>query len=483
MKAIILCAGEGTRMRPITYQKPKPLLVVGGRTLLENTLQYLRDADIDDITLVTGYKAEDFHPYAQKYNLTLVHSSEFASKNNHSSLQLVKDMLDDSLIIDGDLYFHRNIFTQIKPDRSQFITQKTEKVPEWECIVDEDNRLLRVKKDSLNGYSLSGVAYWQGEGARLLAAELDRCQPDEYWEDAALRVLTQAPVYMTPCPKFQTELDILYQAYTSHLIGPDEIAIQCSDAGHVERLKGLTNYTYHIMFQGRPTVLRVPGAGTERLIDREFERRLIESVPESITPPSVFYAGGIKTMPFLEGHDVLTRDKVTMYFPQLCDVLRTLHMLPVPSDESVGFSCTKELSKYESLARMAFLTEEERQRVLGFAERMDADAKVLCHRDLLCENILVKGDSLKIIDFEYADYTTKYWDIASFITESRMPFDAQKDFAAQYGGLDFQRVLEAVIVVEYIWSLWGFAMNYMDYGRKRMCALDAELEQFASLYG
>lgn len=58
MKAIILTAGEGTRMRPLTVTKPKTMLQVGGKPILQYNVESLRDAGIKDITLVVGYREE-----------------------------------------------------------------------------------------------------------------------------------------------------------------------------------------------------------------------------------------------------------------------------------------------------------------------------------------------------------------------------------------------------------------------------------------
>jgi len=58
MKAIILTAGEGTRMRPLTITKPKTMLQIGGKPILQYNIESLRDAGVDDITLVVGYHEE-----------------------------------------------------------------------------------------------------------------------------------------------------------------------------------------------------------------------------------------------------------------------------------------------------------------------------------------------------------------------------------------------------------------------------------------
>ena len=66
MKAIILAAGMGTRLSPMTLLKPKPLLEIKGKTILENMIKFLNRGGINDITVVTGYKHELFDEYKEK---------------------------------------------------------------------------------------------------------------------------------------------------------------------------------------------------------------------------------------------------------------------------------------------------------------------------------------------------------------------------------------------------------------------------------
>ena len=89
MRANILCAGFGTRLRPFTYLKPKPLLNIGGYPLVERTIRQLHADGVTDIALVVGYKHECFNYLVDKYGVQLIVSAQYATANNYSSLQLV----------------------------------------------------------------------------------------------------------------------------------------------------------------------------------------------------------------------------------------------------------------------------------------------------------------------------------------------------------------------------------------------------------
>ena len=90
------------------------------------------------------------------------------------------------------------------------------------------------------------------------------------------------------------------------------------------------------------------------------------------------------------------------------------------------------------------------------------------------ENILRKGDDIKLIDFEYACFCSPYWDYASFITETRLSGPLLDSFI-EASGADRTRLLKAMIIVDYIWGLWGFYRECIDYGRGRIAEMDRNL--------
>ena len=81
------------------------------------------------------------------------------------------------------------------------------------------------------------------------------------------------------------EVDSLSDALSLGLLTPDELADQCSETQMAEKLKSLTNDTYHIQLDGKGLVLRIPGQGTDQIIDRSVEAAMLEMVKDlDITP-------------------------------------------------------------------------------------------------------------------------------------------------------------------------------------------------------
>lgn len=120
MKAIILVAGSGKRMRPHTLASHKTLLKIGGRTLLQRIVDPLLANDVSDITLVTGYQAEELKLHlAEAYPgraFNFIHNDCYASSNNIYSMALAMEELkidSDVLLIECDLIFDTSVIERL----------------------------------------------------------------------------------------------------------------------------------------------------------------------------------------------------------------------------------------------------------------------------------------------------------------------------------------------------------------------------------
>ena len=103
--AVIMAAGSGTRLAPLSYDQPKGLLVVKGELLIERQIRQLQMAGIKDITVVVGYMKEKFFYLAEKFNVKIVTNSDYYRYNNTSTLMCVLDSLKNTYICSSDNYF------------------------------------------------------------------------------------------------------------------------------------------------------------------------------------------------------------------------------------------------------------------------------------------------------------------------------------------------------------------------------------------
>ncbi|MEO7540259.1 MAG: phosphocholine cytidylyltransferase family protein [Pyrinomonadaceae bacterium] len=185
MKAVLLVAGRSTRLYPLTLDKPKCLLEVGGRTLLEHQLDALALVGIDELILVTGYLREMIeakidevrarYPYAFKY----VFSPDFATTNNlHSLWAAHDDLLDtDFLCLHADVLFHPGILQSAASDDRDIvlvaepeILQETMKLQlDGDCVTSVGKHISMKEAHG----TFPGIAKFSALGSRLLFPEIE----------------------------------------------------------------------------------------------------------------------------------------------------------------------------------------------------------------------------------------------------------------------------------------------------------------------
>jgi choline kinase len=153
MKAIILCAGRGARLQPLTEDLPKCLLEVGGTSILERCLENLGAAGITDVVLVTGYKHELVERVARercRARVSFVRNDEFARTNTAVSLNLaLKDMDSDFILVNGDVLFDRAILEDLilHPDRNCVVVDPDVALDHEEVkVIAADGRLENIGK-------------------------------------------------------------------------------------------------------------------------------------------------------------------------------------------------------------------------------------------------------------------------------------------------------------------------------------------------
>ena len=110
MNAIILAAGQGTRLQPLTDKKPKCLVNLFGMSILERHLQIFHDCNIHDISIVKGFQEE----LINFPNITYFTNINYDTTNMVESLFCAKDKLTDSVIISyGDIIFEKNVLQKL----------------------------------------------------------------------------------------------------------------------------------------------------------------------------------------------------------------------------------------------------------------------------------------------------------------------------------------------------------------------------------
>ena len=163
MNAIIIAAGMGTRLRPLTLSTPKPLIKIFEKPMIERNIEFLLEKGLKEIIIVTGYLGEQFSYLEEKYfEVKLVHNDKFNEYNNIYSFYLIRDYLEDSYILDGDIYLNRNIFEK-NLDKSMYFSKKIDyQNDEWQLIL-ENEKIKEVQIGGKNNYIMSGISFWKKE--------------------------------------------------------------------------------------------------------------------------------------------------------------------------------------------------------------------------------------------------------------------------------------------------------------------------------
>lgn len=201
MRAILLAAGMGTRLRPLTLDTPKSLIEVNKKPLLERQVEFLKEKGINEIIVVTGYLNEKFEYLKEKYGVRLVYNDKYNVYNNVYTMYLVKDYLADSYVIDADVYINRNFIDNNVIDSTYFTAYKKDVKNEWRLNFNDNKKVQSIDIISGEGYILSGVSYWSVEDGKAIAEELEKVIEegdfsDLYWDDIVKDNLDKLDVYV-----------------------------------------------------------------------------------------------------------------------------------------------------------------------------------------------------------------------------------------------------------------------------------------------
>ncbi len=193
-RAIIMAAGVGQRMHPVTLSTPKPLVPVNGVRMIDTIIRNLHINGIYEIYIVVGYLKEQFNTLPQEYpGVTLIENPYYNTCNNISSLYVARNYLEDVIILDGDQIVLNPEILAPQFTRSGYNAVWTaEHTEEWLLDVDENKRITHCSRSGgENGWQLYSISRWNAaDGARLkkhLELEFETNHNTQiYWDDVAL---------------------------------------------------------------------------------------------------------------------------------------------------------------------------------------------------------------------------------------------------------------------------------------------------------
>ena len=198
MNAIILAAGMGTRLRPLTNDKPKCLVEVNGVPMVERQIQFLKEKGINDITLISGYKAETLDFLKEKYGVDIVFNDRYDTCNNINSLYIVRDRFHDTYVLEGDIYMDKNVL-ESEINQSAYFAKRKKYENEWGLEVDANNKLSKITIGDGNGYLMSGISYWKVCDCKKIIAHMEKVYATKdytnlYWDNMVLDIYPELDI-------------------------------------------------------------------------------------------------------------------------------------------------------------------------------------------------------------------------------------------------------------------------------------------------
>ena len=491
--AVILAAGLAKRFAPLSFEKPKAMFEVRGEVLIERMIRQLKEAGIDDITVVTGYMKESFFYLEDDFGVSIVVNPEYATRNNHASLYCVRQQLGNSYVLCSDEYYAENIFSAYEY-RTYFSGAPCEKAQDRVVLIpDSRSRIVAMPRSGKDVYTSVGPAYFDGEFARKLIGfigdEYDSAEiKDKLWDNVVEEHLDDFEVYLRAFEEgilyeFDSVADLVkfdrdfFANVDSNILDNICKTLECTrdDITEVAPVSaGLTNLSTMFVVKGVKYIYRHPGNGTDEIINRKAEEFALRTARELGLDDTFIYEEpdeGWKISRFVEGAselDYRNREQVA----KALQMVRTLHTSGKQSPWSFDFYA-EGVKIAQMLRDMNYPLPRDfdglAQRVGVIANLMapEVEEQALCHNDFYGPNFLVTGEQMRLIDWEYAAMGDPACDLGNFVAQgSGYSVEETLDILPLYYGrpateTEQRHCLGAVGVVGWYWYVWAMYKEAM----------------------
>lgn len=469
-----------------------------GISLLSRCLQLLEEAGIQKILLVAGFKSELFEAF--RAELQIIVNPEYIYTSSMASLALAEPYIkDDFILIESDTLFEKTVLTSlINTDKNNCLSIVNESGNGDEAFVELtnnfvakiskdkhqfnriDGEMIGVSKISLNAYRhmilrwannqnpyvnyeyllLDCVPHYEIEYIKfnnLIWGEVDNVRDFRFLKET---------VYPQLCRKENPYNEQNIVAYMQQIFPDETLSIL-----KIEQIGGMTNQNFKITLPQTVYVLRIPGYGTEGMVERSNEginSRL--SFDMGITPEILYLnaSTGVKLVKYIEGAETMT--SATIQRPdnlkKVIRQLRTLHRSAVRFNND--FNVFREIILYEQLlercgGEMYEGYDRLREELFAFMQRLNKLGIELspCHNDLVAENFVKdKHGDIYVIDWEYSGMNDPMWDLAaafieSDFTEENRELALDLYFEGNIPSVMREKIEIYQILMDTLWAIWA----------------------------
>lgn len=468
-----------------------------GMTLLNRTIQLLKKNGIKDIILVSGFRSDEFKTYT---DLKQVKNENYKYTSSMASLALAEPYINgDFLLIESDVLFEECLISKlVETEKHTCLCIADESGNGDEAFVEMDGqRVLKISKDihqfnRIDGEMIGVSKISLGVFKRMMIKFNENRNPKVNYEYILMDVTDKYEVsgykfnnlvwcevdneedfknlsdytYRRLCRK---ENPFDYQNIVDYLrvIFPD-----CNFENRipVTQIGGMTNRNFKIALNGKDYVLRIPGNGTEGMVQRtneEFNSML--SYEMGLNVPILYFnkENGIKLSQYVENAETLNSATIQRFdnLDKVIDIFKCLHSTKVRMNND--FNVFREIQNYERLANEAkadIYTEyyEYREKILFLSNYLNDLGVELCpcHNDIVAENFIKdRMGKIYLIDWEYSGMNDAMWDLAGLFQESSFSHENQiyalnRYFDGNIPEIAWRKILVYQILMDVLWSIW-----------------------------
>lgn len=516
--AIILAAGMSTRFAPFSYERPKGLTVVKGEVLIERQIRQLKEAGVEEIVLVLGHMMEKFLYLVDKYGVKVVINSEYKYKNTHSSIYFAREYLKNTYVCCADNYFPESVFHEYEYHSLYSVLYMEGKWPGERGVTTDDTGLIvETQRPAIDQWVMNGFAYYNqdfSEKFKNILEEMWDTPGSEslYWEQVYAANVDKLPLYAVKYTDQEVmEFDSVaeLEAFDPEFIKYNDLTItknicdtlKC-DIGDIHNIrplmKGYTNKSFSFTYADGKYIYRTPGTVSSEWINRKSEKLAQEVAKELGVDNSYIYEDeneGWKISKFVD----ITEDfsfENERHLTMLCESLNRFYSQRRLCGRKMDFICEAKtlLGKLKRLDGETYdVAAGQLRQYEEIDERLKSDQWPICivHNDLYEDNLLVSGDELYIIDWEYAGDTDIGFDICKIIVKNGvLASDADEWLSFYYNRKPTKEevihIIGCAAVSFYYWYIWALYMtkcgnDYADLIMKYKEISDRYREQFRLL--
>lgn len=434
-RAVILAAGTGIRMVPISMEVTKGLLEVRGEVLIERLIRQLREAGIREIYVVVGFLKEQYEYLIDEFQVQLIVNRNYASMNNLYSLELARKHLENAYVVPCDIWCEKNPFRKYE-------------LYSWYMVCDEEdshsdvrmNRKYELVRSARNkgGNRMVGIAYLQNQESSYVNEQTERmtgdgAHTDSFWEDTlwkgdvmvtAARCVPSAEVFEINTYEQLRQMDSNSGNLNSDILSliAETLSVTAEEITDITVLKkGMTNRSFRFSCKGKRYIMRIPGEGTDQLINRREEYRVYETIRDKKICDDIYYINpdnGYKMTEFLENARVCDAENPEDV-KRCMTYLRNFHESGLQVEHS--FDIFGHIEYYESLwggessvYRDYAATKKKVYELKKYIDSQKHDW-TLTHIDAIPDNFMfLENGEIRLIDWEYAGMQDPHVDIAMF---------------------------------------------------------------------